>query len=202
MLFDDIFHTLASASQGLFKEKGSKFLSFAFPVKNETEIKGHLEKLKKSHPGANHICYAFIIGPQGIIHKTSDDGEPSGTAGKPILNAMKSKGLTDILIAVVRYFGGTLLGTRGLIDAYKAAALDAITNNTIIEKTVSFRFMVHFPDSQASAMHKLLKDFKAEIMERNYSDEHVYHISIRKSLSDTFEEKVKELYPCKIQYLL
>ena len=135
-MFDDTYHTIAAPAEGLYKEKGSKFLAFAYPVHNTDEVKQHLEALRKEYFDARHHCYAYILGPTKEVYRANDDGEPSGTGGRPIHGQLLSADLTDTLVVVVRYFGGILLGASGLANAYKTAARDAITNATIIEKTI------------------------------------------------------------------
>ena len=147
MLFEDTYLTIKEPSEGLFKDKGSKFSSFAFPASSEEDVKKFLAELKKQHPSANHHCYAFRLGADKQAYRANDDGEPSNTAGKPILGQIQSKDLTNILIVVVRYFGGTLLGVSGLINAYKLAAAEAIQNATIIEKTVDDIYEIKFDNS-------------------------------------------------------
>src|ERR1035438_4724191 len=142
MLFDDNYKTISSSSQGIYKEKGSKFIAYTFPVKTETEIKAHIEKLKKEHHSARHHCYAYRLHPDKSVYRMNDDGEPSGTAGKPIFGQIQSNDLTDILIVVVRYFGGTLLGVSGLINAYRSAAVEVLKNSTFINKTVIEKYQV------------------------------------------------------------
>ncbi len=137
MLFDDTYRTIKIPSEGSFKDKGSKFLAFAYPITSETDIKPILAKLKAEHTKANHHCWAMRITPDRSVFKLNDDGEPSGTAGRPILNTLLSRDLTNVLIIVVRYFGGTLLGVPGLINAYKQATEDALNQATVIEKTVN-----------------------------------------------------------------
>ncbi|OFX54518.1 MAG: YigZ family protein, partial [Bacteroidetes bacterium GWA2_30_7] len=131
----DTYLTIESQSEGLFKDKGSKFIAFAIPVCNEDEIKQHLESIRKKYYDARHHCYAYRLGLEGNIYRTNDDGEPSNTAGKPIYGQILSNELTNVLIIVVRYFGGILLGTGGLINAYKSASANAIANAKIIKKT-------------------------------------------------------------------
>src|ERR1700751_109849 len=128
----DTYLTIEKSAEGLFKDKGSKFFAYAFPIQSEEEIKQHIIDLKKQHHGARHWCYALRLGADKKLFRANDDGEPSGTAGKPILNQIISADLTDILVVVVRYFGGTLLGTSGLIAAYKNATLIALQNSNII----------------------------------------------------------------------
>jgi uncharacterized YigZ family protein len=132
----DSYKTIKKESQGYFKDKGSKFLAFAFPVKSEEEIKEILTRLRKEHHSARHHCYAWRLGSEEITFRANDDGEPSSTAGKPILGQLLSFEVTNILIIVVRYFGGTLLGVSGLINAYKNAAADSLNNAEIIEKII------------------------------------------------------------------
>jgi uncharacterized YigZ family protein len=122
------YKTIAQNGRGFFKDKGSKFLGFAIKVRNESEVKSFLDQLRKEHPGACHVCYAFKLGTEGKIFRASDDGEPNNSAGQPILGQINSFGVTQVLVAVVRYFGGTKLGVRGLIQAYRAAAKEALEN--------------------------------------------------------------------------
>jgi uncharacterized YigZ family protein len=136
MASSDIYKTIKSVSHGLFKEKGSKFVSIAFRVKNEGEIKMFLDEIRKEHHDAKHHSYAYAIGVDGATWRANDDGEPSGTAGRPILGQIRSFGLTNVLVIVPRYFGGTLLGTSGLINAYKSAAGSALSNAEIIDHVI------------------------------------------------------------------
>jgi len=144
---EDVFQTIEKESQGYFKDKGSKFYAFAYPVKNEDEIKEILARLRKEHHSARHHCYAWRLGTENVTSRANDDGEPSSTAGKPILGQLQSFNVTNILIVVVRYFGGTLLGVSGLINAYRSAAADALKNadikQKIIEKEITLDFTYH-----------------------------------------------------------
>jgi uncharacterized YigZ family protein len=144
----DTYLTISNVAEGLFKDKGSRFISFAFPVSSEKEIKPHLEKIKNEYHDARHHCFAYMLGKDRTTFRSFDDGEPSGTAGKPILGQIQSKGLTNILIVVIRYFGGTLLGTSGLINAYRTSAADAINHSQIITKTIKCSCLVHFDYSK------------------------------------------------------
>ncbi len=162
----DFYYSIAQPQVGFWKEKGSKFLAYAYPFENPNELKPILEQLSKTHPKACHSCFAYRLGNAGQTFRYSDDGEPSGTAGKPIYNALLSAELTNVLLVVVRYFGGTLLGTRGLIDAYGAAAKDTLNNakekgeiiQKQITKTLYLRFeYAHLAEVQRCAKrHKLL----------------------------------------------
>ncbi|MDP3913376.1 MAG: YigZ family protein [Bacteroidota bacterium] len=156
---EDTYKTIERPSEGLFKDKGSKFISFAFPVNSEDEIKDIVQSIKKEHHSARHHCYAWRLGADHLHFRANDDGEPSSTAGKPILGQIQSFELTNILIVVVRYFGGTLLGVSGLINAYRSAALDAINQAEIVEKLVEEWLLVDF---NYGAMNEVMKIFKDE----------------------------------------
>lgn len=154
----DLYFSIAKPSEGLFKDKGSKFLAFAFPIENEGQIKVELENIRKKHSGANHVCYAYIIDPLNPYHRANDDGEPSSTAGKPILGQIRSKNLINTLVAVVRYFGGTELGVSGLINAYKSAAEDAINNAEIVEKQIIQKVKIQCSHMQFGNLMKYIKN--------------------------------------------
>ena len=136
MLFSDSFYTIKSSASGIYKDRGSKFIGYAFPVSSEEEIKQHLSNLKKDHIGARHFCYAWRLGVGGQAWRLNDDGEPNNSAGKPIYSQILSKNLTNVLIVVVRYFGGTLLGVGGLVNAYKSAAAETLLATEIIEEFI------------------------------------------------------------------
>jgi uncharacterized YigZ family protein len=154
----DKYKTIKSFSHGIYKEKGSRFLSFAFPVAHVDEIKPIIDGLQKEYHDARHHCYAYMIGIERTNWRVNDDGEPSGTAGRPILGQINSFGLTNILIVVTRYFGGTLLGVSGLINAYKSAAADAIANAVILERTLHEYFAIDFPYLSMNDVMKILKE--------------------------------------------
>lgn len=156
-MFEDTYHTIATPSEGLYKEKGSKFLAFAYPVKNVEEVKQHLEQLRKDYYDARHHCYAYILGATKEAYRANDDGEPSGTGGRPIHGQLLSADLTDTLIVVVRYFGGILLGASGLANAYKAAARDAIENATIIEKNITTSYTLCFEYGLMNEVMRMIK---------------------------------------------
>ncbi|MBK7713793.1 MAG: YigZ family protein [Bacteroidales bacterium] len=153
----DNYLTIKSSSSGLYKEKGSRFLSFAFPVVHQDEVKPIIEGIA-GLCDARHHCYAYMIGRERVNWRINDDGEPSGTAGRPILGQINSSGLTNILIVVTRYFGGTLLGVSGLINAYKSAAADAIGNAEIIEKTLHEYYAIDFPYISMNDIMKIMKE--------------------------------------------
>jgi uncharacterized YigZ family protein len=201
MLFSESYFTITQADVGLFKDKGSKFIGYAYPVNSEEEIKLHLAKLKKEHVGARHFCYAWRLGPDKQAWRANDDGEPNNSAGKPILSQIQSKDLTDVLIVVVRYFGGTLLGVSGLINAYKSAAADALNNSNIIEKFIRYQYKLIFDVNDVNAVMKLCKDLQAEIISQDYTDKYTMIFEIKKSLVDQLEEKIKQIYNSQLTYL-
>ena len=161
-----VYQTIAQPSMAEFKDRGSRFLAYAYPIKTVEEFKDKLQLLKKEHPKAVHHCFAYRIGLDGNNFRVSDDGEPSGTAGKPMLGQIDSKGLANILIIVVRYFGGTLLGVPGLINAYKSAAAMALQLTPFIQKQVMVRWQVTFDYTQMNEVMRWLKAFNCEVLEQ------------------------------------
>lgn len=190
MLFEDTYHTISTASEGSFRDRGSKFLGFAYPVKSDAEIKSFVNQLKKEHPQANHHCYAFRLSPDPTVFRAADDREPSGSAGKPILGAIQSLGLTDTLVVVVRYFGGSLLGVPGLINAYRSAAQDALQNANIIEKTINDKFIIRFSFEQINNVHSLLKSEAVIITSQEYNEPCEIRFEIRKSKTNQLVQKL------------
>jgi len=180
----DIYQTIAATAEGFIKDRGSKFHAYAFPVLNETQIEEALVSLRKTHSKARHHCYAYRLGTDGNTFRANDDGEPSGTAGKPILGQIDSFDITDVLIVVVRYFGGTLLGTGGLIQAYKSGAEDALKQAKIIEKTLSNHFQLHFDYGLMAPIMNAVKRLKLDIIEQSFNDTAFITISIPKSESE------------------
>lgn len=200
MLFDDTYNTIECPAEAIFKDKGSKFLAFAFPVRTEEEIKEHLNKLKQDHHTANHHCYAFRLGADKSAFRSNDDGEPANTAGKPILGQIQSKDLTNILIVVVRYFGGTLLGVSGLINAYKTAAAAVLQNSKIFECTVNEEYEVLFSHEAMGEVMKLLKDEKVTMYNQKFELNCSLLFSIRKSHADMLIGKLKKTPQVTIKY--
>jgi uncharacterized YigZ family protein len=201
MASSDVYKTIKSISHGLFKEKGSKFISIAFPVKNETEIKQFIEKEKKEHHDARHHSYAYAIGPDGSAWRANDDGEPSGTAGKSILGQIRSFGVTNVLIIVPRYFGGTLLGTSGLINAYKSAAESALSNAEIIDHIIQQKCELTFPFPAMNDVMKIIKE--EEIVQTDHSFDLDCRISIHFRLAGTekIKTKLSRIEGLKINFL-
>ena len=180
----DTYKTIKSSSTGLFKDRGSRFVSFAFCVTDIDQIKPIIDKIRKDHHEARHHCFAFMIGADRLIWRTNDDGEPSGTAGKPILGQINSHSLTNILIVVSRYFGGTLLGVPGLINAYKSAALSVLENCDIIELTLHEIHEINFPYENLNVVMKILKEEAIDQSDQEFDLECRIRISIRVSSSE------------------
>ena len=190
----DTYLTLGSNSEGFYKEKGSKFLAFAFVVSDEQEVKKVLSELKKKFYDARHHCYAYVLGSKSEKYRANDDGEPSHTAGDPILGQVRSNDLTNTLIVVVRYFGGTKLGVSGLINAYKTAAADAIANNSIIEKLIVSEFKIQFGYDQLNSVMKLVKDFNLEIISQKMKISCEMKLNVRMSLEDQVKARLREMH--------
>ena len=165
-MVNDKYKTINAPSTGNYKEKGSKFLAFAYSVETENDVKTILAQIRKEYFDARHHCYAYRLGADGTVFRTNDDGEPSGTAGRPIFGQILSRTITNVLIVVVRYFGGIKLGTSGLINAYKTAAADALDNAEIVEKIERQTLAFCFGYNVMNDVMKLLKDEKIEITEQ------------------------------------
>ncbi len=180
MLFDDTYRTIENPSEGIFRDRGSKFLAYAFPITSESEIKEIVVRLKAGHPKANHHCWAMRLGIDRSVYKVNDDGEPSGTAGRPILNILLSRNLTNVLVVVVRYFGGTLLGVPGLINAYKQATDDALNQAAVIEKTVNDVYNITFDYLQMNAVMRIVKEDDLVILSQQFDNNCSMQLSVRK----------------------
>ncbi len=159
----DFYHTIEEGGTAEFKDRGSKFLAFTFCIRNTTEFKEQLQLVKKAHPKAAHLCYAYRIGYDGVQFRSGDDGEPSGSAGKPILGQIDSLNLTDTLVIVVRYFGGTLLGIPGLIHAYKTAAVLALQCSHIIQRPIEVHYQIQFNYTEINEVMRVMKKFQCRI---------------------------------------
>lgn len=176
-----------------FRDRGSKFFGFAYPVNDVEEVKEKVKALKKEHPKAVHFCYAFRIGTDGTLFRANDDGEPSGSAGKPILGQIDSAGLTNILVVVVRYFGGSLLGVPGLINAYKTATADALAGAATIEKWIEQKLAITFDYPAMSEVLYLLKQAEATIYKQDLQLFCEVHAGIPKQHADTYIKKLTEI---------
>lgn len=180
MLFEDTYRTIEKPAEGIFRDRGSKFQSYAFPLNSDAELKGILAGLKSQHPKANHHCWAMRLGIDRSVFRVNDDGEPSGTAGRPILNTLLSKDLTNLVVVVVRYFGGTLLGVPGLINAYKSATEDALANVKIVEKTLNDVYRIDFAYPQMNDMMRIIKDEELTVLSQDFDLNCSVGIGIRK----------------------
>ncbi len=181
---DDTYRSLEKPAEGVFRDRNSRFLAFGFPVSTSEEINGILEGIRKKYHDARHHCYAYRLGIAKDIYRMNDDGEPSGTAGKPIFGQLLSHDLTDTLAVVTRYFGGTLLGTGGLINAYRSATENMLSHATIINKFVEDHFQMSFPYNRLNAVMKILKDENVLPLQPVYAADCSMRIAVRKSLSE------------------
>lgn len=193
MEIEDSYLTLKTTSEGLYKEKGSKFLAFAYPVDSEDQIKETLDELRKRYYDARHHCYAYILGKNQDIYRANDDGEPNHSAGDPILGQIRSHQLTNVLIVVIRYFGGTKLGVGGLISAYKTAAAEAIENNEIIIAIVHSRLVVDFDYLAMNDVMKIIKDFDLQIVNQKFDNICRLEIQVREKFKAKVIEKFEDI---------
>ena len=198
MLQEDTYRTITALSEGIYTEKRSKFIAIALPVRTLEEVKQHLETYQKKYYDARHVCYAYMLGHERLNFRANDNGEPSGTAGKPILGQINSNELTDILIIVVRYFGGIKLGTSGLIVAYKAAAAEAISNATIIEKTVDDDVTVVFEYPFMNDIMRIVKEEEPEILEQSYDMDCLMKLRIRRSMMPKLRARLEKVETARI----
>lgn len=190
----DTFLTIKSVSEGIFKDKGSKFLSFAFPVETVDEVKTIVQQKRTEFYDARHVCYAYMLGAERTTFRAVDDGEPSSTAGRPILGQINSCQLTNVLVIVVRYFGGILLGTSGLINAYKEAAAAAIENAQIEEKIVKSAIQVTFKYPQLNDIMRVVKEQDLEVSGQEFGfDENKMTLWVRNSQLNSVKEKIKQI---------
>lgn len=184
---NDTYKTVEVPAEGYINEKKSKFISYIYPVKSAEEALGLVEELRVKYHDARHVCWAYMLGWEREEFRANDDGEPSGTAGRPILGQINSAELTDVLIAVVRYFGGTLLGTGGLIRAYKEAAGDAITNAEVVEKTVDDFIDIHFEYPLLNEVMRVLKQFDEVKWTQDFTETCRMKLQVRRSLSERLQ---------------
>lgn len=184
------YHTLAQESESLFKDKGSRFIGLAKPCQSEAEVKEQLKNWKKAHPQATHLCYAFRVGVNQQSSRYSDDGEPSNSAGAPIFGQLQSFGLTNVLVGVVRYYGGTKLGVGGLIQAYKQAAKEAIEANQIIEKELFTQLEIAFTYAQLPEVMRLIKQHKLLIIKQEQGENCTIQLEIPNSLHNELKSRL------------
>lgn len=201
MMFEDVYLSIDSRSEGQYKAKGSKFIAIAFPVKTEAEVKAKLQEVRKSYHDARHHCYAYRLGFDKSAYRFNDDGEPSGTAGRPIFGQIQSKDLTNILIIVVRYFGGTKLGVSGLITAYKTAAHEALEESNIRSHTVNDVYEVSFEYPLMNEVMRIVKDEQLIVTNQDFQISCKLSFKVRKKESNRLYDKFKKFHGIKIRYL-
>lgn len=201
MLFEDTYKTITGSAEGLFKDKGSKFFAYAYPIEDESEVKELVDQLKKEHFKAVHHCYAYRLGQDRTNFRVNDDGEPSGSAGKPILNVLLSKDITNILVVVVRYFGGTLLGVPGLINAYKTATQEALVNAEIVEKTVNEIYEVRFEFVQMNDVMKVVKEFGLKVKNQLFDNQCTLQLEFRRNMTNQIIGKLEKIELIEIEHI-
>lgn len=196
---NDEYRTLAASSEEtLFKDRGSKFFGYAFPVQSEEEVKVQIDELKAQHSNARHFCYAFQLGVESISYRANDDGEPNNSAGMPIYGQIQSFNITNVLVVSVRYFGGTKLGVGGLINAYRNSAKLAIEASQIIVKTINVRFRISFPYHLMNKVMRIIKEQNIQIVNQNLELNCTYIIAVRKKESEKTHQIFDGIYGLSI----
>ncbi len=190
---NDTYLTIGNISEGIYREKGSRFLAFAVPVCSVDEAKKQIENYRKQFFDARHVCYAYRVGEQEIVFRANDDGEPSGTAGKPILGQLLSNNLTNVLLVVVRYFGGVKLGTGGLTVAYKTAAADALANAEIVEREMTLYYKIFFKYEVMNSVMRAIKDESVHVIEQQFDTDCMLLISVRLGRSEALIGKLNDI---------
>lgn len=189
----DTYLSIASCSEGLFKDNGSRFIALAYPVRTEQEVKDIVSLLRKEYHDARHHCYAYRLGHDGAIWRASDDGEPSGSAGRPILGQIDSQKLSDVLVVVVRYFGGIKLGIPGLIRAYKTSTADALESAEIVEKIAGHWYKLEFPYENLPAVMKVLKDMDLQQKNQSFMNDCSLEVFVRLTLEDNLIQRIEKI---------
>ncbi|WP_340153311.1 YigZ family protein [uncultured Marivirga sp.] len=192
----DYFYTISKGGEGFYKEKGSKFIGLAFRVHNEDEVKEKLEEVKKQFHDARHHCYAYFLSKDKL--RANDDGEPNHSAGDPILGQIKSKNLTQVLVVVVRYFGGTKLGVSGLINAYKTAAFESLEASKLLKVTIEAIYEIQYGYEITNEVMKLIADFAADIKNQEFTENCNATLGIKQSLQEKFEEEASKIDGLKL----
>ncbi|MFH0756074.1 MAG: YigZ family protein [Bacteroidota bacterium] len=194
----DLYLTIESPVQGQFRDKGSRFIAFAFPVNGEEEIKQRIDELKKEYHDARHHCFAWRLGADMERYRVNDDGEPSGSAGKPIFGQIKARGLTQILVVVVRYFGGTLLGVGGLIRAYRSATSDALESAVVVERKVEDQIILKFQYPSLNRVMKTIKDFDLQFEKQQFDMDCSVTLRVWKRHIPALMKRVSEIEGCRV----
>jgi len=201
-LFEDTYQTIHAEVEGVFRDKGSKFIAYAYPFSDESKLKEIVGALRNAHPKARHFCYAYRLSTDRTVFRINDDGEPSGTAGRPILNVLLSKDVTNILVIVVRYFGGTLLGVPGLINAYKSATLTALEEASIILKTVNELYTLQFEYLQLNEVMSIIKEEEITVSDQLFDLHCTMQIELRQARVNRVFEKLNKIDQLKITHLV
>lgn len=196
---EDTYKTIVAPAEGIYTEKRSKFIATALPVRTVADVKAYVENYQKKYYDARHVCYAYMLGAERKEFRANDNGEPSGTAGKPILGQINSNELTDVLIIVVRYFGGIKLGTSGLIVAYRTAAAEALAAATIVEKTVDETLTVFFEYPFMNDVMRIVKEEGPTLLSQGYDTDCTMTLSIRRSLMPRLKERLAKVETLRIQ---
>lgn len=186
----DVFSSVAAEAQGLYKEKGSRFLSFVYPVASPEAVKPLVDGLRRTYHDARHVCYAYRLAPDGAVFRSNDDGEPSGTAGRPMLGCLLSHNLVNVLVVVVRYFGGVKLGVSGLAQAYKLATEDALSQSSVISCTVDVSFFFVFDYLHLNEVMKVVKDLQPKVLSQQFEVACSMSLSIRQSQSEVLHARL------------
>lgn len=198
---EDTYRTIDSPSEGTYKEKGSKFIALAFPVYTEEEVKENLAELRKKYFDARHHCYAYILGADQSRYRANDDGEPNHSAGDPILGQIRSAGLSNVLVVVVRYFGGTKLGVSGLINAYKVATADALAQAAVVERHETALLQAHYTYPQMNEVMSLVKNYDLTVKEQHFELDCRLTLEVRRQLQEEITQKLAELDGVKVEEL-
>ena len=201
MEIQDAYRSVAARAEGLFKDNGSRFIAFVYPVETEAEVTEIVSALRKEYHDARHHCYAYRLGYQGDVFRASDDGEPSGSAGRPILGQIDSAGLSDVLVVVVRYFGGIKLGIPGLIRAYKTSTSDAIAHAQVVEKVAGVNYRLDFGYLSMNAVQKALKDLDLPQKNQDFGERCSLTTRVRLSLEDSFRDRFTKIEDCTLQLI-
>lgn len=189
----DTYLTIHQPTEATYKEKKSRFLAFAFPVESEAQVKGHLQELRKQYDDARHHCYAYVCGESQQQFRANDDGEPNHSAGDPILGQIRARNLSNVLVVVVRYFGGVKLGVGGLVQAYKTAAAEALDQATLMEKRITYSLHVQFDYVRLNEVMKIVKDFELEVAQQHFDNRCTMHLRARKNQAGAVREKLKDM---------
>jgi len=201
MLFEDTYKMITGPAEGTYKEKGSKFIALAMPVFSEDAVKEKLEEIRKQYHDARHHCFAYVLGPDKSAYRMNDDGEPSGTAGRPIHGQIMAKDLTNILVVVVRYFGGVKLGVSGLITAYKSATADALDSANIRELTVNDVYLLSYEYPLMNEVMRVIKDEDLEVVEQDFRLSCKLSFKVRKNYSNKVYDRFRSIHGITIDYL-